>query len=453
MSFATVAMIFSSCNKDDEQTPLEPGTAVVKGRITANLDATAIAPQAIPAGTGITFVIDGAALDAKPDPSFNYDKVIERAEVDADGNYSVTLPARKQPIQVQVIFDDFEFDATVVTTNDEGFQETEVSRRVFSRNSLNITVVEGQSQVRDFSYTMQGDEFVNRATLRGIVTAQFIDNVGDVTGISTVGAPQQITGAGNDTLLTEGAGYETGNDIAVTGGTGSGMTVNITAETIGIVQGVNLLTGGEGYFVSSYNTTTSGDGTGLIISVEEVDTDDDNKVTEVSIGLNAGTGYAVGDVVTIDGGDGNATVQITEISEGRVTSVTLNQAGEGYTIGDVVTISEGTGATFTITNVAPYNTDAVPANVVLSFRVNSGNGETYKTTTNADGEYIIQVPITPNSGTDVIQVRGATFEGPSIFMENGEFVQGNKIYAFTQQDVTLNSDDIRELDLLYTRQN
>lgn len=454
MSAAVLAMTFSSCNKEEEQVPLEPGTAVVNGRLTANLDASVIEPQAIPAGTGVTFVIDGRDLDPNPDFSYTYDKVIERVEVDADGNYSVTLPARKNPINVQVIFDDFEFDATVVTTDDAGFQTTTVSRKVFSRSNTTISVVEGQSQVRDFFYGMDGDDFVNRATIRGTITAQFIDNVGDVTGISEEGWNQEITGTGNDTLLTEGSGYEDGTDIPVTGGSGEGMTVDITAETIGIVQEVTLLSGGENYWVSNYNTTTTGDGTGLVINVDAVDGANNNAVEEVSVGWNAGEGYAVGDVVTITGGDGNATVQINEITEGKVTSVTLNNPGENYTIGDVVTISEGTGATFTITNVAPYNdVDPVPANVVLSFRTNSGNGEIYKTTTNADGEYLIQIPVTPNSGSDQIQMRGATFEAETTYLEDEEYVQGDKIYSLSEQWIPVNNDDIKEIDRIYTRQN
>lgn len=454
MSMAAIALAFSSCSNDDEQSPVQPGTSTVEGRITANLDATSIEPQAIPAGTGITFIIDGRDLDPKPDNAYQYDKVTERAEVDAEGRYTVSLPARKNPINAQVVFDAFEFDATIITTNDEGFQETTTARKVFSRNTMNISIVEGQSQIRDFTYTMEGNDFVNRATIRGTVEAQINDNVGEVTGISNVGNQNQITGNGNDTLLTGGAGYTNGTDIAVTGGTGTGMTVNIQAETIGQVFDGTIDNPGENYFINStYSTTTTGNGTGLQIRVTAVDAASNNAITDFVIpAFGRGNGYAIGDIVNVMGGNNLGSIEITEITEGKVTQVTVNQSGEDYTVGDVVTISGGTGATFEITGITPRN-EPIPANVVLSFRTNNGNGETYRTTTNTAGEYVVQIPVLPTNGSDNIQVRGVTFETASTYLEDGEFVTGPKIYYMNQRNVQVFTEDIKEEDFTYLRRN
>lgn len=245
----------TACNKDEQQEPLAPGTAMVSGRLTANLDETDFQIQAVPQGTGITFIIDGADLDRNPQPGYNYENTVVRGTADADGNYSVSLPAVKKAINATVVFDEFEFDAVVLTTDDDGFQEAVVERRTFTRANTTVTIVEGQVLVKDYAYNTGIGSFVPSAMIRGVVEAQFIDNVGDPSGVS---------------LVDEGSDYTTGNNISVTGGSGSGMTVNIFANMAG-------------------------------------------EVTNVFI-ANAGEGYTVGDVVTIQAGDANATAEITNVN-------------------------------------------------------------------------------------------------------------------------------------------
>ena len=70
-------------------------------------------------------------------------------------------------------------------------------------------------------------------------------------------------------ISAAGSGYSTANDIATTGGTGTGLKVNITAVNAGAVTTVTISTDDIGY------------------------------------------GYSVGDVITITGGGGNATITLT----------------------------------------------------------------------------------------------------------------------------------------------
>jgi len=350
---ASALTIFSACKKEDENTPLPAGTGTVKGRMTANLDATSLTPAGVPLGTGITFVIDGADLDNNPDPTFNYDKVITRAVVGSNGNYSVNLPVRKTPIDVEVIFDDFEFNATVITTNDQGFQETVVARRVFSRPSEFITLVEGQVVVLDRKYNMEGDEFLSSATIKGKVEAQFTDNVGEVAATE---------------LIAEGTDYNTGNAIACSGGSGTGMKINIIAV----------------------------DGAGAI--------------TAFSID-DPGSGYTLGNTVTVTTGDNNALIEITAVDP---------------------------------------QLERVPEGVVLSFVTESGSGLTFKTTTDVDGNYVIKVPV---EVADEIEVRFADFERSSVFFEDDAFQTGTKIYTRGNAYIGVASDNIQEQNYIYSRAN
>ncbi len=348
-----LAMFVVSCDKE-EQEPLETGTAKVSGKLTANLDASSLTNQAVPAGTGITFVIDGAALDMRPDPNFNYERITRRTTVDANGKYTISLPARQTPIDVDVIFDDFEYDATIITTDDNGFQTTVTARKVFTLPDALITIVDGKVEILDRTYNMIHNEFVDAAIIKGKIEAVFVDNIGE---------------ASNITVVNQGTGYSTGTNIAANGGSGSGLTVNITSVGAGgEVTGVNISDGGEG--------------------------------------------YQIGDVVTVSSGGGNATIEITGV----------DPALEG-----------------------------VPEGVVLTFITNNGSGKAFKTTTDADGGYVIHVPV--QAGGDNIQVQFADFEYNSVFFENGSFVSGDKIYTRGTASISVSSNSIIEQDYIYNRAN
>lgn len=343
--FATV----TSCNKDEQKEPLTPETASVSGRLTANLDETDFQLQAVPEGTGVTFIIDGADLDRNPQPGYNYEDVVVRGTTNSNGEYSVSLPTAKNTINATVVFDEFDFDATVLTTNDDGFQEAVVERRTFTRANASVSITEGQVLVKDYNYNTGVGSFVPSAMIRGIVEAQITDNVGQPTTI---------------TLEDIGSNYTSDNGIAVSGGSGSDMTVSVIAN-----------------------------------------------------------------------------------GAGEVTNVFIDNAGEGYTIGDVLTIQDGDdNATFEITNVNP-SVEAVPEGVLLTFTV---GGTPYKVVTDPSGEYLVKLP----TGQGQASVQGADFETPSVFFDNGSYVTGDKIYSFANVgNQNLTEGSIIELDLDYNRVN
>lgn len=349
LAVAGMFTAFTACKKDEQKEPLTPGTATVSGRLTANLDETDFQLQSVPQGTGVTFRISGADLERNPQPGYNYEDVIVRGTADANGNYSVSLPAVKKTVNATVIFDEFEFDATVLTTDDDGFQEAVIERRTFTRANATVTIVEGQVLVRDYNYNTGVGSFVPSAMIRGVVEAQFTDNVGDPSAVS---------------LVNEGSDYTTSNNLSVSGGSGNGMTVNINANIAG-----------------------------------------------------------------------------------EVTNVFINTAGEGYTIGDVVTIQAGdNNATVEITNVNPYM-ESVPEGVLLTFTV---GGAPYKVVTDPNGEYLVKLP----TGQGTAQVAGADFETASVYFENGSYVNGPKIYSFNNvANQGLTEGSIIELDLTYGRSN
>jgi hypothetical protein len=141
-----------------------------------------------------------------------------------------------------------------------------------------LSIVEGQVLVNDYAYNPGVGSCVPTATIRGVVEAQFIDNVGDPTSIAQINA---------------GTGYSNSTGVPVNGGSGSGMTVNIFTGLDGEVVGVTI--------------------------------------------NNAGSNYTIGDVLTISTGGNNATIEVTNVDPYEDTApegvlLTFNVAGSPYKV-------------------------------------------------------------------------------------------------------------------------
>ena len=94
---------------------------------------------------------------------------------------------------------------------------------------------------------------------------------------------------------------------------GAGDVNVIPAGTEGAQNTVVALTvsdGGSGYTAANnVATTTTGNGSGLTVNTTVVA----GAVTAVAIGNSAGTGYKVGDTITISGGGADATLTVDEV--------------------------------------------------------------------------------------------------------------------------------------------
>jgi tetrahydromethanopterin S-methyltransferase subunit F len=176
--------------------------------------------------------------------------------------------------------------------------------------------------------------------------------------LGTLPNGQILTGA----LSNDGVGYVTGNNIATTGGTGTGATVDIVAEEIGVVQNASVIQGGMVYTNLLNVSTTGGSGTGLTVDLDTIA----GVVQTVSIN-SGGTGYLIGDVVSISGGFMGAQITIDSVSLGILTAAIVNATGAGYSAGDVLTISGGAASytVATVTNNSPI-VDEVPTNNTIA---------------------------------------------------------------------------------------
>lgn len=159
--------------------------------------------------------------------------------------------------------------------------------------------------------------------------------------------PAMLTGGPViDGTIAGGSGYANGSHVGVelTGGTGEGVKAEVTVSG-GAITDVFITIGGDNYRVGDVLTATGAQLGGAVSS---------GSITA------AGSGYtnATYNGVALTGGSGSgATADIT-VAGGVVTTVTLVNAGSGYAAGDVLSAAAsslggvGSGLTWTVSAVS-----------------------------------------------------------------------------------------------------
>jgi hypothetical protein len=164
------------------------------------------------------------------------------------------------------------------------------------------------------------------------------------------GGVQSITivNAGSGYVLNEVLTIDAGNFDALvqvtsvdeTSSDGSGLTLDIVANGFGAVETFFLSNAGSGYVDGSLTTTGSVSGTGLVLNITTDATTGEVLTCEIETG-GAGQDYVSGEVLTLDGGNADATITLTGVTSGQVTEFTINQDGVQYQIGDLFIVNGG----------------------------------------------------------------------------------------------------------------
>jgi len=227
---------------------------------------------------------------------------------------------------------------------------------------------------------------------------------------------QILTGA-----LTNGStGYTTGNNVATSGGTGTGATVNIVATPNGVVATGSLSNAGSGYSTSSSVATSGGAGTGLTLNVTTTST---NAVTAIAYNPTASSGQYIDEVSgsTIGGTGSGLTLDVVTDGFGNLASVSVNNAGTGYTAGDIVTVNQVNGVlavTISSVDLTQTNINVTIANGGSGYAVNDvvtivggDNTATYTVNTISGGTITAVTLNSPGNGytaTDVLTINGGS---------------------------------------------
>ena len=172
-----------------------------------------------------------------------------------------------------------------------------------------------------------------------------------------------------------GTGYAVDDILTVLGGTSTHVaTIRVTSVAAGVIDGVRMETGGA-YTAdpsTTANAVTGGTGTGATMDLTMADTGwterrRTQQAASATVG-SGGTGYTVGDDITIAGGlqghgGVSAVFNVDSVSGGVVTAVSLVTAGNYEEVPAnpaATTGGTGTGCTLNVTSA-----DAVAQNQVL----------------------------------------------------------------------------------------
>ena len=212
------------------------------------------------------------------------------------------------------------------------------------------TTADGAGAITGITVVSGGIGYVNGETVT------LLGGGGDATATVTVGTASgltlDVTGPGtvsaiNATPSNHGINYATETGLDTSGGSGTGLKVDITAIPTGAAGSVSdvlianggFLVPGTGYSEATDVATTSATGTGLTVDITV------NAGAIHTIAVRArGQGYSFEDVVQITGGGANAESKVFSLAAaGKINDVTLLSGGSGYVVGDTVDISQGTG--------------------------------------------------------------------------------------------------------------
>jgi hypothetical protein len=174
----------------------------------------------------------------------------------------------------------------------------------------------------------------------------------------------------NPVSLAANATYYPGVTTTVLPSGGSGATFNVTV-TAGTISAVTVAAQGTGYATSDVLTIAHADIGGTSTSVNAV-----TVTTTPSTGLTDGTHTGVTTTVLPSGGSG-ATFDVT-VAGGTITAVTANATGTGYATGNVLTLDNtnigGTAGAATITITVP-----TPTNATITYGLDTGAIATWDT--------------------------------------------------------------------------
>ena len=215
--------------------------------------------------------------------------------------------------------------------------------------------------------------FLNWNTAQGQAVDITINNAG--TGYVSTGnvTPNPLSGIVNTANVTNaGTGYSTNNGVATSGGSGNGLTIDYVDDGAGGILTITIVNYGSGYKVGDVVTVLDGnnDATLTITDASQIITGSGLKVNYTAQGIGeivnqtltaGGTGYTTATQVPTTGGGGNGClVNVTADNAGLVTNVTMFDGGLGYSVGDVLTIDAGgQDATFIVANVLNGEVDFI----------------------------------------------------------------------------------------------
>lgn len=155
-------LCMTSCKKE-QSVVAEPGKAMVTLQMGINTNTTndtlpngSVQDQyeKLPVGTTVHFIMNSEDVQRKTVGGYDYDQLTYTADVDADGNVVIELPAvNKQSADVDVKFPDLELTETYweTTTSTNGTTSRTAKERttVYKKGDMTISVWDGAKLIKE----------------------------------------------------------------------------------------------------------------------------------------------------------------------------------------------------------------------------------------------------------------------------------------------------------------
>jgi len=179
---------------------------------------------------------------------------------------------------------------------------------------------------------LPSDEFLLKYEFEGGSELGILPSQGDDAALNDAVLDSSINAAGGT--------YLAGDILTQSGSSGAGINVKVQAVQVGGMGAVLdyvLLSSGEGHSPGDILEFTGGAGGGFKLNVDSVQ--DNYAVTAL------GATYVTGTGVALNGGSGaGATCAIVSVDgSGGITGLTITNPGEDYNAGDVLTVDGGDG--------------------------------------------------------------------------------------------------------------
>ena len=168
-------------------------------------------------------------------------------------------------------------------------------------------------------------------------------------------------------------GFTSGTNVATTGGTGTGLTVDTTVNADGVITAIALNTAGTDYLIGDTLTITNS-------NLGGVDALNLGTLSGGVGGFTAGTAVAT---TNSGSGDNGLTVNTTVDGNGAITNVVINAAGTGYAAGDTITIANSNAGGAATVDTLVGGTGYANGTAIATTTTGSGSGLTVNLTTSS----------------------------------------------------------------------
>ena len=173
MAIAAIALV--SCKKDELNTT-ELGTATINGNVWADMDLSLPGAEGVE-GMQVAVIVNTADWDQQTVPGYSYDEKVYPAVTDANGDYSIEVPATDQGYNVTIEFEDL----FTTRTNTAGTQENvKVTRADITKFIYSGAVIETEDQAT-VDVTNNNELSGGVATIKGTIMMDWDQSTWDGT--------------------------------------------------------------------------------------------------------------------------------------------------------------------------------------------------------------------------------------------------------------------------------